>query len=476
MGKITGFLDYKRQDFKIQGVTQRISHYHEFAVPIGETDIAIQAARCMDCGIPFCQSTFGCPLWNLIPEWNDLAYRGQWREAYERLEITNNFPEFTGRLCPAPCESACTLSINDAPVTIKQIELAIIEKAFQEGWVVPYPPQKSTGKSVAVIGSGPAGLAAAQQLRRLGHQVTVFEKSPKIGGLLRYGIPDFKLEKRVIDRRLEQLISEGIVFKTEVMIGEDISAHYLKKSFDSILIATGAGHPRDLQIPGRNLKGIYFAQEFLTNSNLFVDGMIDGNQLISCQDKTVLVIGGGDTGSDCVGTANRQGARRVFQFEILPKPEEWKYKWNPYWPNRPDILRTSTSHQEGCEREWSVMTKSFSGRHGKIEKASFSRVRWDRSGKSLQPDMQEIPDSDFELNIDMVLLATGFVHLVHNRLIKDLRLQFDDKKNLRVDEHFMTSVPGVFAAGDAAKGPSLIVKAIYAGREAAKSIHNYLMC
>ncbi len=473
MGKTTGFLEYKRKKPTEESVKTRVKHYREFTKSLDEDELANQGARCMDCGIPFCHSSFGCPVLNLIPEWNDFVYRKQWQEAFERLEATNNFPEITGRICPAPCESACTLSINDSPVTIKQIELEIIERAFKEGWVIPYPPTIETGKSVAVIGSGPAGLAAAQQLRRKGHQVTVFEKSPKIGGLLRYGIPDFKLEKWVLDRRLDQLIAEGINFKTDVEIGEDLSARYLQKSFDVILITIGAGQPRDLNIPGRDLDGIHFAMEFLNKNNLYMDGLIHSDQIISAKNKNVLVIGGGDTGSDCVGTSNRHGAKSVHQFEILPQPREWKESWNPEWPFWPNILRSSSSHKEGCERDWSILTKSFSDDNGKVHSAQFCRIEWntDSNGKQL---FKEIAGSEFKLDVDLVLLATGFVHVEHNKLLKDLELKFDDRNNIRINNKYMTSVDGVFTAGDAQTGASLVVRAIYHGRQAAKAINEYL--
>ena len=473
MGKTTGFLEYKRKKPTEESVKTRLKHYREFTRSLDEDDLANQGARCMDCGIPFCHSSFGCPVLNLIPEWNDFVYRKQWQEAFERLEATNNFPEITGRVCPAPCESACTLSINDSPVTIKQIELEIIERAFKEGWVIPYPPAVETGRSVAIVGSGPAGLAAAQQLRRKGHQVTVFEKSPKIGGLLRYGIPDFKLEKWVLDRRLDQLIAEGINFNTDVEIGEDLSARYLQKSFDVILITTGAGQPRDLNIPGRDLDGIHFAMEFLSKNNLYLDGLIHSDEIISAKNKNVLVIGGGDTGSDCVGTSNRHGAKRVHQFEILPQPQDWKESWNPEWPYWPNILRTSSSHEEGCERDWSILTKSFSGENGKVQSAEFLRIEWNTDSNGKQ-SFKEIPNSEFNLDVDLVLLATGFVHVEHNKLLKDLDLKFDDRNNISINKNYMTSVDGVFTAGDSQTGASLIVRAIYHGRQAAKAIDEYL--
>jgi glutamate synthase (NADPH/NADH) small chain len=472
MGKITGFLDYKRSTATEQPAYERLKHYKEFTSTQSEDELSIQGARCMDCGIPFCHTYFGCPVFNLIPEWNDFVYRRQWQEAFERLEITNNFPEITGRVCPAPCESACTLSINNSPVTIKQIELAIIEKAFSEGWVVPKKPNQLSGKSIAVIGSGPAGLAAAQELRRLGHEVTIFEKMPKPGGILRYGIPDFKLEKWVIDRRLNQLKEEGIQFEMGVDIGEDISARYLQKSFNVILLAMGAGKARDLNVDRRELAGIHFAMDYLTQSNLYIDGTMKYDQIISAKDKTVLVIGGGDTGSDCVGTANRQGAKKVYLFEILPKPKHWIETWNPEWPNWPNILRTSSSHKEGCVRDWSILTKSFSGKDGKLTTANFSRIEWKLNNQ--KSVFEETAGSEFSLEVDLVLLAMGFVHTDHNQLLKDLNIQFDRSGNIQISDDYMTSVDGVFAAGDAHTGASLVVKAIYNGREAAIAIDNYL--
>ena len=347
MGKTTGFLEFPRVTHGYRAAGQRVKDYNEIILPLPAEEISRQGSRCMDCGIPFCHA-MGCPVVNLIPEWNDLVYKGKWREAYERLEMTNNFPEITGRICPAPCEAACTLSINSSPVTIKQIELAIIENAWNQGWVLPRPPLKETEKKVAIIGSGPAGLAAAQQLRRLGHSVTVFEKDERVGGILRFGIPDFKLDKKIIDRRLTQLSAEGVVFETGVHIGEDISARYLDRTFNAV--------------PGRGLEGINFAMEYLAQSNRKVAGILGSEKQISAKNKNVLVIGGGDTGSDCVGTANRQGAKKVFQFEIMPKPREWSDGSNPEWPNWPQILRTSSSHEEGCERDWNILTKSFTGR------------------------------------------------------------------------------------------------------------------
>ena len=472
MGKVTGFLDYPRTTHIDRPVGARLNDYKEVARPLPGDLVSQQAARCMDCGIPFCHA-MGCPVFNLIPEWNDLVYKGRWQEAYERLEKTNNLPEITGRICPAPCEPACTLSINNGAVSIKEIELAIIERAFSQGWVTARPPRTESGKKVAVIGSGPAGIAAAQQLRRRGHAVTVFEKEDKIGGILRYGIPDFKLEKWVLDRRLEQLIEEGVTFETSVSIGDDLSAHYLMRAFDAVLVAMGAGEPRDLQVPGRGLEGIHFATEFLSLSNKSVSGTAVGIKTISAKNKNVLVIGGGDTGSDCVGTANRQGAKKVLQFEIMPRPREWSEPRNPEWPYWPQILRTSTSHEEGCERRWGILTKQFSGRDVHVERIHCVRVEWGSPADGRPPTMAEIPGSEFTLDIDLVLLAMGFTHVAHSKLLEDLKVGFDERGNLRTN-NYATSVNGVFAAGDADIGSSLVVRAIFHGREAAKSINAFL--
>lgn len=475
MGKATGFMEYERMTGTYKPVEERVRHYKEFTVHPEAENLATQGARCMDCGIPFCHAS-GCPVYNLIPEWNDAVYRGDWREALLRLEATNNLPEITGRICPAPCEAACTLSINSAPVTIKQLELAIVETGFKKGWIVPRPPRKETGKKVAVIGSGPAGLAAAQQLRRMGHKVTVFEKDEKIGGILRYGIPDFKLEKWVIDRRLEQMKAEGVKFEPNVFIGEDISVRYLKKTHDSILLTMGAGEPRDLQVPGRGLEGIHFAMDFLKLSNKYVSGELKELPRINARNKVVLVIGGGDTGSDCVGTSIRQGAKKVYQYEIMPRPPVWEHSWNPNWPEWPNILRTSSSHQEGCMRDWGIATQQFSGRSVKLEEAHFSRVDWEK-----KPDgsmkMKDVPGSEFSMRVDLVLLAMGFLHVQHSRLLDDLGVEYDSRGNIKCSagNDYQTCQEGVFVAGDAGTGASLVVRAIYHGREAAKKVDEYLM-
>jgi len=472
MGKPTGFIDYERVIAPKRPIAERVKDYKEVAGRLDEEELRRQGARCMDCGIPYCHA-IGCPLYNLIPEWNDAVYRGRWREALERLEMTNNFPEITGRICPAPCEASCTLSINAAPVTIKEIELAIIEKGFAEGWVAPRPPSAETGKKVAVVGSGPAGLAAAQQLRRMGHSVTVFEKAKRIGGILRYGIPDFKLEKQVLERRIKQMQAEGVNFATDVAIGEDLSARYLRKQFDVVLLCMGAGQPRDLHVPGRGLEGIHMAMEYLGQSNRRNSGETVEDGSISARGKTVLVIGGGDTGSDCVGTAVRQAARKVYQFEILPKPLDWTEPSNPQWPNWPNIVRTSSSHEEGCEREWAVVTEQFSGRGVRVQEGHFARVEWKKAGRR-GTAMVEIGGSGFSLKVDLVILAMGFLHVEHTRLLDELGVTFDDRGNIATDGNHATSAEGVFAAGDSDIGASLVVRAMYHGMEASRAIGEYL--
>lgn len=473
MGKVLGFLEHNRTDFKYRAVEDRLKDYKEVMIPTPIESLGDQGARCMDCGTPFCHN-LGCPIHNLIPEWNDAVYKGQYKEAFERLEITNNFPEVTGRICPAPCETSCTLSINDAPVTIKQMELGIIEKAFAAGWVVPRPPKIETGKSVAVVGSGPAGMAASQQLRRMGHQVTLFEKSEKIGGLLRYGIPDFKLEKSVLDRRIEQMKIEGVTFETGVAIGEDLSIRYLQNKFDSVLITMGAGAPRNLPVPGRELKGVHFAMEYLGQSNKNVSGEFYDDEVINAKGKTVLVIGGGDTGSDCVGTANRQGAKNVYQYEIMPKPLDWKNPHNPNWPEWPSILRTSSSHNEGCERAWNISTLGFEGKNGSVNKGSFKKAEWKADPAGGRPQLVPVEGSEFDLDVDLVFLAMGFVHVEHNRIITDLNLELDGRGNIKTDGNYGTSIDGVFAAGDAETGASLVVRALGHGRSAAEAVDAYL--
>ncbi len=472
MGKIKGFLDYSRITSPYRPVSERLKDYNEVAMRLPEDVLQQQAARCIDCGIPFCHA-MGCPLYNLIPEWNDAMYRGQWRDAHKRLEMTNNFPEITGRVCPAPCEASCTLAINDGPVTIRHNELAVIERAFSEKAVKPARISEKTGRRIAIVGSGPAGLAAAQQLVRLGHEVVVWEKAKRAGGILRYGIPNFKLEKWVIDRRLDQLVAEGVKFETEVHVGEDISAGFLRRSFDAVLLTCGAEIPRDLTVPGRDLAGICTAMEFLNISNQLLSGEISEETALYARDKTVLVIGGGDTGSDCVGTANRQGAKDVHQFELLPAPPEWNELWNPEWPNWPRIMRKSSSQEEGCRLRWSVMTKSFEGKDGSVARALGSKVSWnDDNGKK---SYEEVPGSDFSLDVDLVILALGFSGIVQGKFIHDLGVQVSAAGTIAIDEKYMTSVPGVFAAGDAVTGPTLVVGAIWQGRQAARSLHDAAM-
>lgn len=473
MGSDRGFLEIERISKTYEPVESRIKHYKEFTNRPDPVELEAQGARCMDCGVPYCHA-MGCPLANLIPEWNDLVYRGKWKAAYERLSATSAFPEITGRICPAPCEKSCTISINSAPVAIQDIELAIIERAFDEGWVVPEPPAHESGKRVAIIGSGPAGLSAASHLRGCGHSVTVFEKSDRIGGLMRYGIPEFKLEKWIIDRRIEIMMAEGIRFETSVNIGEDISTAYLRRSFDAVLIAVGAGKPRDVPAGGRGLDGIHFAMDYLTLSNKYCLDQISYDDIITAKDKNVLVIGGGDTGSDCVGTAIRQGAKSVKQYEIMPKPQEWTKASNPSWPDWPDILRTSSSHKEGCERDWGIMTSYFSGMGVKVQKAYLSRVEWSTNKYSGKLEMKEIPGSEFEVDVDLVLIAAGFVHLDGGELIKSLQPEIDQRGNVKTAPDGSTSIPGIFAAGDAATGASLVVRAMNSGAIAAESIDKYL--
>ncbi len=472
MAKPTGFLEYARYKAKKRSISERIKDYAEIELPIDQEVLNRQAARCMDCGIPFCHGV-GCPLANRIPEFNDLIYRGQWKEACDNLHSTNNFPEITGRLCPAPCEAACTLQINDEPVLIRQIEREIVERGFAEGWIKPQPADHKTGCRVAVVGSGPAGLAAAQQLARAGHEVVVFEKDPAIGGVLRYGVPDFKLDKGLLDRRLEQLKAEGVEFQADVSVGTDISLRYLRNRFDAVCLTIGASEPRGLKIPGRSLENIHFAMEYLVQQNRINAGQdVPWRDRITAKDKIVVVLGGGDTGSDCVGTAVRQGAAEVHQLEILPKPPEKSNPQTP-WPDWPSILRTSTSHEEGCLRRWSVLTKRFSGVGVRVSELQGCEVEWIQRRKG-NWQMKEVPSSDFSMKVDLVLLAMGFTHVAHQGLIAQTQLKLDDTGNLRVDENFMTSEPGVFAAGDAVEGASLVVRAIRSGRDLAQVVDRWL--
>jgi glutamate synthase (NADPH/NADH) small chain len=470
MAKTKGFIDYKRQPVGYRPVQERVQDYREIEIPLTPDAIKEQAARCADCGIPFCHGS-GCPLGNRIPEFNELVYLGRWKEASDNLHSTNNFPEITGRVCPAPCETACTLSVNDQPVLIRHIEYQIVERGFQEGWIVPLVPKVKTDKTAAVIGSGPAGLAAAQQLARAGHRVTVFEKDNRPGGLLRYGIPDFKLDKSIIDRRIEQMKQEGVEFQTGVTVGVDLSASYLCKRFNAVCLTMGAGQPRDLNITGRGYENILFAMDFLKQQNKIVSGESgDAYNRYSAQGKNVVVIGGGDTGSDCVGTARRQGAKSITQLEILPKPPSSRPDDTP-WPMWPRTMRTSSSHEEGCDRRWSVLTKQFTGMEVRVSQIQCVNVEWFQ--KDGQWKFNEVPGSDFNLSADLVLLAMGFVHVEHGPLIHDLNLDLDPKGNISIN-NFQTSRPGVFAAGDSAAGASLVVRAIDAGRKAAEKIDRYL--
>ncbi len=471
MGKPDGFLQFKRETPSRRPVEERLNDWQEVYKPFPELKLMEQGARCMDCGVPFCHT--GCPLGNIIPDWNDLVYRQQWAEAIRRLHATNNFPEFTGRLCPAPCEEACVLGINEPPVTIKNIENSIVERAFEEGWIVPEPPDKRTGKKVAVIGSGPAGLAAAQQLNRAGHEVVVYERADRIGGLLRYGIPEFKMEKRIVDRRLALMEAEGVVFKTNANVGVNIAIDDLRRDFDAILLTGGATLGRDLPIPGRELNGIHFAMEYLPLQNKRCHGdAVPEGEFITAKDKNVVIIGGGDTGADCLGTSHRHGAKNVVQLELLPKPPPARNETMP-WPYWPTILRTSSAHEEGGVRDWSVATKKFTGENGKVKLLHCIRLEWIfENGRST---MKEIPGSEFTIDADLVLLAMGFLGPEKKGLLEQLGVELDQRGNVKADENYMTNLPGVFAAGDLRRGQSLIVWAIWEGREAAVGIDKFLM-
>ncbi|MCX5733487.1 MAG: glutamate synthase subunit beta [candidate division NC10 bacterium] len=472
MGKPTGFLEIEREMPPRRSVEERVRDYQEIYLTLPENTLRAQGARCMDCGVPFCHQ--GCPLRNIIPDWNDLVYRNRWREALDRLLATNDFPEFTGRLCPAPCEGSCVLGINAKPVTIKQIELVIIERGFREGWVRPEPPLVRTGKSVAVVGSGPAGLAAAQQLNRAGHWVTVFERADRIGGLMRYGIPEFKLEKHILDRRLRLMTAEGVTFRTRANVGEDISAETLQRSFDAVLLAGGATLPRDLHVPGRDFDGIHFAMEYLPLQNRRCLGdLIPDERFISARGRRVVIIGGGDTGADCLGTAHRQGAVSVHQLELLPAPPQERAPNNP-WPLWPNIFRSSSAHEEGGTRDFCVSTKRFSGTNGTVERLHAIRMEFEPDGKGGQR-MREIPRSEFEIPADLVLLAMGFLGPERNGMLSQFGVSMTTRGNVAVNDDKMTSVPGVFAAGDMARGQSLIVWAITEGRQAARGVDRFLM-
>ena len=473
MGKVTGFMEFDRLDRDYAPVNERTQHYKEFLIPLENKELKEQSARCMDCGIPYCHN--GCPVNNLIPDWNDLVYDGNWKAALETLHSTNNFPEFTGRICPAPCEASCTLNITDQPVTIKSIECAIIDRGWEENWILPKISQSKTGKKVAVIGSGPAGLACAQQLARVGHSVTLFEKNASLGGLLRYGIPDFKMEKHLIDRRLTQMRAEGVVFRSNTEVGVTVSADEILQQFDAMVLSGGSETPRDLGVPGRDLDGVHYAMDFLAQQNKRIAGEdVTDNRTILAGGKHVVVIGGGDTGSDCVGTSIRQGAASVTQLEVMPKPPEMEDKALS-WPNWPLKLRTSSSHLEGADRDWSVATKSFTGDGGHVTGLELVRNEW-KPNENGQLSMTELPATKFHLKADLVLLAMGFIHPKPAGLLDELSIALDERGNVKADEtSYKTSRKNVFVAGDMRRGQSLVVWAIKEGRRAARAVDEHLM-
>jgi glutamate synthase (NADPH/NADH) small chain len=465
MGKATGFKEYDRKNFTRRPVAVRLQDYKDVYIPLGYDEMEVQAARCMDCGVPFCSSDVGCPLGNTIPEFNDLVYRGQWQKALEILHATNNFPEFTGTVCPAPCESACVLGINKDPIGIKSIEVSVINRAYEEGWIKPQPPVMRTGKKVAVIGSGPSGLAAADQLNKAGHTVTVFERARRIGGLLVYGIPDFKLEKQVVDRRVKLMEDEGVVFKINTWVGKNYPTTSLLQDFDAVVLCGGSTQARDLPVPGRDLEGLYVAMDFLRQQNERIQGVPLTGKEINAEGKSVVVIGGGDTGSDCIGTSLRQGAKAVYQLEIMPQPPTERTEQYP-WPYYPMIFRTSTSQEEGGIREFSVKTTHFSGQEGKVTTLH---------GIKLDEKLQEIPGTEFEIPCDLALFAMGFLHPEHEGMLQELGVALDPRGNVAADANYCTSVPQIFSAGDMRRGQSLVVWAIAEGRKAAKAVDTFLM-
>jgi glutamate synthase (NADPH/NADH) small chain len=476
MGKPTGFLEIERHDRGYEKPDSRLKNWREFVTPLPYAEVSQQAARCMDCGIPFCHT--GCPVNNMIPDWNNLVYRDQWRTALDTLHSTNNFPEFTGRVCPAPCEASCTLNIQDNPVTIKTIECQIVDRGWEEGWIKPLTPKTKTGKNIAVVGSGPAGLACAQQLARAGHSVTVFEKSDRIGGLLRYGIPDFKMEKHLIDRRMRQMEAEGVSFRTGVEVGTSVSVSMLLKDYDALVMSGGAEDPRNLDVIGRELDGIHFAMDFLTQQNKRVAGDDEAKAApqgtISAKGKHVVVIGGGDTGSDCIGTSNRQGAASITQLEILSRPPDHEQKALT-WPDWPLKLRTSSSHEEGCDRDWSVLTRRAKGTGGRIEALECVRVEWQK-GDDGRMQMVEVPNSTFDLKADLVLLAMGFVGPRKAGLVEQAAVERDGRGNVKANVlDYKTNVPNVFSCGDMRRGQSLVVWAIREGRQCARAVDEALM-
>jgi len=472
MGKPTGFLEIRRNERSYESAASRINHFNEFVVPLSDSELQRQGARCMDCGIPFCHS--GCPLNNLIPDWNDLTYQGDWDEALELLHATNNFPEFTGRVCPAPCEEACTLNLTDAPVTIKTIECALVDKGWEDGRIGPVIPKHRSGKRVAVVGSGPAGLACAQQLARAGHTVIVLEKNARIGGLLRYGIPDFKLNKQLINRRIAQMQAEGVRFHSNRHVGVDLSAADLVQNYEAVVLAGGSERPRELPVPGRELEGVLLAMDFLVRQNKRIGNeSIEDDPLFHAKDKDVVVIGGGDTGSDCVGTSVRHGAKSITQIELLAKPPVKEDK-SLTWPDWPMKLRTSTSHAEGCERDWSVSAKEFVGENGRVTGIKLVRLDWNQDGDGAWR-MQEIPGSEFTLKADLVLLAMGFVNPIYEGMLEEIGVELDARRNVMAStEDYRTSISNVFAAGDMRRGQSLVVWAIQEGRECARAVDEFL--